>query len=346
MNLNFHKLNSQMHPLDEAAMRFAKARWDGIAKPVGSLGQLEELIIRIAGIQRGEPNIDKRGVLVLCADNGVCRQGVASTSAEITAVMAGFIAQKRSSVCVMARCAKADVIPVDMGMLSSVAEEAMLDRRVASGTADMTQGPAMTRKQAEQAIETGIELVRSCKERGYRILATGEMGIGNTTTSSAVASVLLSRDPFEMAGRGAGLSDEGLDRKITAIRRAIEVNRPDPEDALDVLAKLGGFDIAGLCGVFLGGALYGVPILIDGFISAVAALVAVRLCPNAGAYLLPSHASAEPAAKHVLDELRLLPILHANMRLGEGTGAVAVLPLLDMALAVYRELMTFADIGM
>jgi nicotinate-nucleotide--dimethylbenzimidazole phosphoribosyltransferase len=344
--MNVQKLNSQIRPLSETAMRAAKTRWDTIAKPVGSLGQLEELTIRIAGIQGGEPNLDKRAVLVLCADNGVCQQGVASTPAEITAVMAGFIAQKRSSVCVMARCANADVIPVDMGMFRTVAEKNLLDRRVASGTADMTSGPAMTRKQAEQAIEAGIELVRSCKEQGYRILATGEMGIGNTTTSSAIASVLLSRDPFEMTGRGAGLDDEGLERKISAIRRAIEVNQPDPEDALDVLAKLGGFDIAGLCGVFLGGALYGVPVLIDGFISATAALVAARLCPNANAYMLPSHASAEPAAKYVLDELRVLPILQANMRLGEGTGAVAVLPLLDMALAVYRELMTFADIGM
>ncbi|HWQ07209.1 MAG TPA: nicotinate-nucleotide--dimethylbenzimidazole phosphoribosyltransferase, partial [Feifaniaceae bacterium] len=334
--MNFQKLNNQIHPLSETAIRATKARWDSIAKPVGSLGQLEELTIRIAGIQGGEPNIDKRGVLVLCADNGVCRQGVASTPSEITAVMAGFIAQKRSSVCVMACYANADVIPVDMGMLRVLEEKNLLDRRLASGTADMTQGPAMTRAQAEQAIETGIELVRSCKEQGYRILATGEMGIGNTTTSSAVASVLLARDPFEMTGRGAGLSDEGLERKISAIRRAIEVNKPDPEDALDVLYKLGGFDLAGLCGVFLGGALYRVPVLIDGFISAVAALIAVRLCPNAGAYLLPSHASAEPAAQYVLDELRVLPILHANMRLGEGTGAVAVLPLLDMALAVYR----------
>ncbi|MEN6595013.1 MAG: nicotinate-nucleotide--dimethylbenzimidazole phosphoribosyltransferase [Clostridiaceae bacterium] len=344
--MNLQERNNQIHPLSETAIRATKARWDSIAKPVGSLGQLEELTIRIAGIQGGEPNIDKRAVLVLCADNGVCRQGVASTPAEITAVMAGFIAQKRSSVCVMACCANADVIPVDMGMLRVLEEKNLLDRRLASGTADMTQGPAMTRAQAEQAIETGIELVRSCKEQGYRILATGEMGIGNTTTSSAVASILLARDPFEMTGRGAGLSDEGLERKISAIRRAIEVNKPDPEDALDVLSKLGGFDLAGLCGVFLGGALYRVPVLIDGFISAVAALIAVRLCPNAGAYLLPSHASAEPAAQHVLDELRVLPILHANMRLGEGTGAVALLPLLDMALAVYRELMTFADIGM
>ena len=344
--MNLQERNNQIHPLSETAIRATKARWDSIAKPVGSLGHLEELTIRIAGIQGGEPNIDKRGVLVLCADNGVCRQGVASTPAEITAVMAGFIAQKRSSVCVMARCASADVIPVDMGMLRALNQKNLLDRRIAPGTADMTQGPAMTRAQAEQAIETGIELVRSCKEQGYRILATGEMGIGNTTTSSAVASVLLARDPFEMTGRGAGLSDEGLERKISAIRRAIEVNKPDPEDALDVLYKLGGFDLAGLCGVFLGGALYRVPVLIDGFISAVAALVAVRLCPNAGAYLLPSRASAEPAAQQVLDELRVLPILHANMRLGEGTGAVAVLPLLDMALAVYRELMTFADIGM
>ena len=345
--MDFTALNHQMPPLDAAAMRAAQTRWNSIAKPVGSLGKLEETVVKLAGIQgTASPAVSRRAVLVLCADNGVLKQGVASTPGEITAVMAGFIAEKRSSVCVMARLANADVIPVDMGMFRRVDAPGLLERRIAAGTADMTEGPAMTRAQAIKAIETGIELVKDCKARGYHLLATGEMGIGNTTTSSAVASGLLSRSPAEVTGRGAGLDDEGLTRKVAAIERAIEVNRPDPCDALDVLQKLGGFDIAGLCGVFLGGALYGVPVLVDGFISAVSALVAFRLCPNAVNVMLPSHISAEPAGKAVLDELRLLPLVTAGMRLGEGTGAVAAMPLLDMALAVYNELMTFADIGM
>lgn len=345
--MDFTLLNEQIPPLDAASMRAAQARWNSIAKPVGSLGQLEEAVVRIAGVQRtAAPSISKRAVLVLCADNGVLKQGVASTPGEITAVMAGFIAEKRSSVCIMARLANADVIPVDMGMFRRVDAKGLLDRRVAAGTADMTEGPAMTRAEAATAIETGMELVRDCKARGCTLLATGEMGIGNTTTASAVASVLLSRSPADATGRGAGLDDEGLTRKVAAIERAVEVNKPDPSDALDVLHKLGGFDIAGLCGVFLGGARYGVPVLVDGFISAVSALVAARLCPRAVYCMLPSHVSAEPAGKAVLDELGLLPLVTAGMRLGEGTGAVAAIPLIDMALAVYNELMTFTDIGM
>jgi nicotinate-nucleotide--dimethylbenzimidazole phosphoribosyltransferase len=191
-----------------------------------------------------------------------------------------------------------------------------------------------------------MELVRDFRSRGYDILATGEMGIGNTTTSSAVCAVLLGCPVIEVTGRGAGLSDEGLFRKLNAIERGISVNQPNPEDALDVLSKLGGFDIAGLTGVFLGGAVYRVPILIDGFISAVAALVAVRLCPRAGCAMFASHVSAEPAASLILRELQLKPLIQAEMRLGEGTGAVCALPLLDMALAVYNGMSTFSQIGM
>lgn len=328
-------------------MRASRERWDAVAKPAGSLGLLEALVTRLAGIKAGaEPRLDKRAALVLCADNGVLAQGVAQTPGEITAVMAQVIAAGRSAVGIMARLASADIIPVDMGMFRRVEAGNLLDRRVADGTADITRGPAMTRAQAERAVWIGVELVRDCKNRGYDILATGEMGIGNTTTSSAVASVLLGIAPEQATGRGAGLSDEGLLRKIDAIERAIAVNAPDPGNALDVLAKLGGFDLAGLCGVFLGGALYRVPVLVDGFISATAALVAARLCPDAANYMLPSHASAEPASELVLAALGLNPMLRAGMRLGEGTGAVAALPLFDMALAVYRELPLLSEIGL
>ena len=201
----------------------------------------------------------------------------------------------------------------------------------------------MTRAQAEQAVLTGAALVRTEQERGCTLLATGEMGIGNTTTSAAVACALLRQPARAMTGRGAGLSDAGLRRKRWAVDTALAVNRPDPADVLDVLHKVGGLDIAGLAGVFLGGALCHTPVLVDGFISSVAALVAARLCPACKDYMLGSHASEEPASRLVLSELGLRPFLYAGMRLGEGTGAVAVMPLLDMGLAVYREMATFED---
>ena len=345
--MNLDQLQKSIPAFDERAAASAEARWNSIAKPVGSLGLLERAVVTLAGTQGTEkPAIDKRAVLVLCADNGVTAQGVASTPPEITAVMTGFISQKRSSVCIMAKCAGAETIAVDMGMFHRVDVKNLLDRRIASGTADMTLGPAMTREQALSAIETGIALVKSCKEQGYQILATGEMGIGNTTTSSAVSAVLLGKSAAEMTGVGAGLDEAGLRRKIAAVETAISINKPDAKDPIDVLAKVGGFDIAGMVGIYLGGALYRMPIIVDGFISATAALAAARIWPEARQSMLFSHVSAEPASKTVLAALNAEPLIHAQMRLGEGTGAVALLPLLDMALAVYYDLMTFADIGM
>ena len=217
--------------------------------------------------------------------------------------------------------------------------------RIAAGTADFTTGPAMTRQQAVDAIAAGMGLVRAQKAAGVQLLATGEMGIGNTTTSSAVAAVLLGQPVERMTGRGAGLSDAGLARKLDAIRRGIARNQPDAADPLDVLSKLGGFDIAGLCGVFLGGALEGLPVLMDGFISGVAALCAVRLCPAAEKAVFASHCSTEPAARLVLEALGKAPLLTAGLHLGEGTGAVASIPLWDMALAVYRDCYSFTEGG-
>ena len=244
----------------------------------------------------------------------------------------------------MARTAHCDVVPVDMGMAGDPVP-GVADCRIAAGTADFTQGPAMTRAQAVEAVGRGIRLVQEQKAAGVQLLATGEMGIGNTTTSSAVAAVLLGQPVERMTGRGAGLSDEGLARKVDAICRGILRNEPDPTDPLDVLAKLGGFDLAGLCGVFLGGALEGVPVVMDGFISGVAALCAVRLCPAAAKAAFASHCSSEPAARLVLDALGKAPLLTAGLHLGEGTGAVASLPLWDMALAVYDHCYSFAEGG-
>ncbi len=330
---------------DESAMQTARERWNGIAKPIGSLGLLEESIVRIAGLT-GNPQVslNRRAAVVMCADNGVVAEGVTQTGQDVTALVAGNMTRQDSSVCRMAQVANTEVFPIDIGMANPAS--GVRDLHIRRGTANMTQEPAMSREEALHAIETGISLVGELKASGYRILATGEMGIGNTTTSSALMSVFLNVPPETVTGRGAGLSDAGLNRKISAIHRAIERNRPDAQDAVDVLHKVGGLDIAGMCGLFLGGAIHRVPILIDGFISAAAALTALRICPKSRCAMLAAHVSAEPSAMLALNALGLKPLITAEMRLGEGTGAVAALPLLDMALSVYDGMVTFGGIGM
>lgn len=342
--LDFNTLNQQIELPNEIAAQRCKAHWDGIAKPLNGLGCFEDMVVKIAALT-GKPmvRVDKRAVVVLCADNGVVAEGVTQTDASVTATMAGQIRDHHSSVCLMSASAGADVFAVDMGMLCHV--DGVGGCHIADGTGNIAVGPAMTVEQACRAIAYGMELVKGYAERGYELLATGEMGIGNTTTSSAVAAVLLDMPVEEVTGRGAGLSDAGLRRKCDAITRAIAVNGPDPDDALDVLAKLGGFDIAGMVGVFLGGALYRVPVLIDGLISSISALIAARLCPNSRCAMLASHTSAEPAAARILEELGLTAVLHAGMKLGEGTGAVCMMPLLDMVLSVYHNSAAFTDTG-
>lgn len=346
MNVDLNEINSRLTGLDEAAVKASLERWSLVAKPLKSLGALEGLVTRIAGIT-GEARFDigKRALVVMCADNGVIAQGVTQTDESITALVAADLAKGCSSANLMARVARADVIPVDVGVKYPPEAPGLVSRRVAAGTRDFTSGPAMTREQALRAIGVGIETARECREKGYRLIATGEMGIGNTTTSAAVAAVLLGCEPREITGRGAGLSDEGLKRKIAAIEKGIAVNCPDADDALDVLAKLGGFDIAAMAGLFIGGALARLPVVIDGVISAVGALVARRLCPGCAFAMIPSHMSAEPAAHRVFGELGLEPVIRAGMRLGEGTGALCLFPLLDMAMALYDGLV-FSDIGM
>jgi len=340
------ELIARIGPPDESARAAARSRWNACAKPLGSLGLLEAAIEEIAALTgSADVSLARKAVLVFCADNGVVAQGVTQTGSGVTAAVARQLALGRTSVCRMAAVAECRVVPVDLGIRDFSGCEGVLDRRVGNGTADLTEAPAMTRAQAERAILTGAELVREEAARGVRLLAAGEMGIGNTTTAAAVVCALLGLPAEKVAGRGAGLSDAALARKIAAIRRGIERNRPDAGDALDVLAKLGGFDLAGMCGAFLGGALYRVPVLIDGFPSAAAALCAQRLCPNAAKAMLASHVSAERAGRLVLDALGKAPLITAGMRLGEGTGAVAAMPLLDMALAVYRDAYTFAEGG-
>ena len=328
-------------PKDPRAEQAARAHWNNMAKPLGSLGVLEEDVIRIAALTgREQVRLDRRLLFVICADNGVVARGVSQSDASVTAAVAAALGRGESTVNAMAEQARCRVIPVDAGMAYPT-PPGVLPEKILPGTGDITLGPAMTRAECRRAIDLGIRLA----EEPADILLLGEMGIGNTTTSAAVASVLLGRSPAEMAGRGAGLSRAGLGRKIAAIHRAMEVNRPDPADPVDVLAKVGGLDLAVLCGICLGAAMRRVPVLLDGLITGAAALCAVGLCPEVRNALIASHVSAEPAARLLLEALELEPCISAGLRLGEGTGAVMALSLLDQALAVYHSGHTFGHLG-
>lgn len=328
---------------DQEAMKASEAHWDTIAKPLKSLGRLEEYVIQIAGMQRTpKVTLGKKALVVMCADNGVVAEGVTQSGQEVTAIVAENFLDTKSCAAIMCRETGTDIFPVDIGM--AVDTPRVEKRKIAYGTKNLAKEPAMTRGEAVRAIETGIQFAEELKEKEYGILATGEMGIGNTTTSSAISTVLLNIEPELVTGRGAGLSTEGLNRKIAVIKQAIALHKPDKNDPIDVLSKVGGFDIAGLTGVFLGGAANRIPVVVDGFISAVAALVAVRLCPAASDYILASHVSKEPAGTLLLDALGKKPALTCDMCLGEGTGAVALFPLLEMGLHIYHEMSTFEEI--
>ena len=289
----------RIRPPDEEAAAACRARWNRIAKPLYGLGVLEEMLVRIAAMQESaEIELEKKALVVFCADNGVVAEGVSQTGQETTAIVAENFIDGKSCAAIMCRRAGADLFPVDVGM--AVDTPRVEKRKLRRGTANMAQGPAMTREEALFAIGAGIRKAEELATAGYRILAAGEMGIGNTTTSSAIAAVMLSADPSEVTGVGAGLSAEGLRKKVSVIRKAIGVNRPDPEDPLDVLVKVGGFDIAALTGFFLGGAACRTSVVIDGFISAVAALLAARIAPASREYMLPSHISGEPATGMVM----------------------------------------------
>ncbi len=337
--------NLEIKKTDTSVIKKAKKNWDSIAKPLGSLGRLEELVIQMAGIF-GDENvrIDKRCALIACADNGVVAEGVTQADSVVTASVAREIAEGKSNINIMGNAANVDVYAVDVGMLYDAECGGIINRKVARGTKNIAQGPAMSKEQALQAVNTGISLVGEMKDKGYQIIVTGEMGIGNTTTSSALAAVLLDKDAAKVTGRGSGLTTEGLHKKIETINRAIAINNAAAQDdPLLLLSKLGGYDIAAMTGMFLGGAVYGLPVLIDGIISSVAALLAYRLVPACRDFMIATHITEEPAGMAILDMLGLKPVIHAGMYLGEGTGAVCMLPLLDIALDEYRYAHRFAD---
>ena len=329
---------------NEEAYKECLENWDKVMKPLGSLGRLEGLVADLAGIYGGGSfDISRRCVLVMCADNGVARQGVCQSDSLVTKVVAGQIALGKSNINAMARAAGADVYAVDMGMEEKSEVPSVMDLSVGKGTGDISMGPAMSFDQCMEAINNGRNLVKSLRFVGYELFLTGEMGIGNTTTASAIASVLLRAEPAQVTGRGAGLDDERYEKKIKVIEEAIRVNRPDSDNPLDILTKLGGFDIAGMVGVYLGGMENRVPVVIDGTISLVAACLAYMIEPSSRDFMIPSHISAEPATRLLFEKLDKHPVIDAGMRLGEGTGGVCILPLLDIALAEYNNAHRFGD---
>lgn len=332
--------------LDISSINKAKERFRHIAKPINGLGILEKNFVRIAGMQKtSNININKKALAVVCSDNGVVKKGVSQTGQEVTSIVARQIAEGKTIVCKMADCANTDIFVIDVGMIKDSNHKNIIRKKTAYSTNDISEKPAMTKIQAIKTIETGIEIVKDLKSQNYNIILTGEMGIGNTTTSSACASVLLNESVEKVTGKGAGLSDKMLKRKIEIIKKAIEINKPESDNPIDILHKLGGFDIAAMSGIFIGGAVYNIPIVIDGFISSVSAVIAGRICPKCINYMLASHCSDEPASKSLLKELNLQPVIYAQMCLGEGTGAVSVMPVYDMTAKIYNEMGNFSDMN-
>ena len=319
--------------------------WDGIAKPLDGMGRFETIIARIGAIiGTDEIDLTKKAIIIMCADNGIVEEGISQSGQEVTAAVARQMGKGLSSVGRMAVSIGADTIPIDIGMNHQAPIQGVLDRKIRCGTRNFRKEPAMTEEETVGAIMTGIEAVAVCRDEGYRILATGEMGIGNTTTSSAVAAALLQCDADTVTGRGAGLSDEKLVHKRQIIADAIEKYELAGADPFRILMTVGGLDIAGLAGVCIGGALYHIPVVLDGVISMTAALLADRIVPGTAKYLIASHKGKEPAVEVLMKELGAEPVIDGKMALGEGTGAVMMMALIDMALCIYHGRTLFSDI--
>jgi len=337
----------KIKPLDEGAMAQAQARQDQLTKPPGSLGRLEELSIQLAGIQgRVLPEVKHKAIVVMAGDHGVVAEKVGNWPQEVTAQMVYNFLRGGAGINVLGRQVGARIVVVDMGVAAELkANPQLVSRKVGLGTQNMALGPAMTAEQAVRAVENGIEVVTAEIDRGLDIVGTGDMGIGNTTASSAICAVMTGRPVAEVTGRGAGLTDEQLAHKVAVIERALATNHPDPGQPLDVLAKVGGFEIGGLAGVMLGAAARRIPVVVDGFISGAAALIATALAPGLKDYLIAAHLSAEAGHRILLEHLGLKPLLSLDMRLGEGTGAALGIFLAETAARILAEMATFAEAG-
>lgn len=345
LNAQLQTLITSIYDLDKESIGQIQRHLNSLTKPQGSLGQLETLAMQIGGIQgTSRPKIFKKAVLLMAGDHGVVEEGVSAYPQEVTPQMIYNIIAGGAAINVLARHAGAEVFCTDVGVAFPI-EGVIIHKRVANGTKNMTKGPAMTRQQALQALLMGAEVAEEKIRIGYNLLATGDLGIGNTTPSSAIVALLTNSAIELVVDRGTGLDDAGLIRKRQAIEKAIAINQPDPHDGLDVLTKVGGLEIAAIAGSILQAAASRVPIVVDGFISTAGALIAAKLAPKSTAFMIPSHGSAEIGHRKALAKLGLEPVLNLNMRLGEGTGAVLTFHLVEAALRILEEMATFADAG-
>lgn len=345
MGLLEEALNN-IKPLDEEAMKAAQERQNQLTKPAGSLGVLEEISVKLAGITGNVINdVDKKTVVVMAGDHGVTDEGVSAFPKEVTPQMVMNFVHGGAAINVLARHAGAQVVVVDVGVDAEIDNPSVISMKVKNGTDNFAKGPAMTRDEAVRALEVGIEVAYQQIDGGVKLLATGDMGIGNTTPSSAILLALTGKPVDGLVGRGTGIGNGDLDRKKKVIADAIDLLHPDKNDAIDVLAKVGGLEIAGLAGLIFGAASRRVPVIIDGFISSAAALVAGRISPMSANYMIASHVSVEPGHRLILEELGLKPMLHMDMRLGEGTGAALAMTLVEAATRIIKEMATFAEAG-
>jgi nicotinate-nucleotide--dimethylbenzimidazole phosphoribosyltransferase len=341
------RLISAIAAPDETAGAAIQRHLDSLTKPPGSLGRLEEIALRLAVIRGGAPpRVERPVIFTFAADHGVAAEGVSAYPQSVTAQMVENFLRGGAAVNVLARDARTRVVVADFGVASPVApSEALVRCRIGPGTASLARGPAMTREQAVESLDAGARLAETAIAEGADCLGTGEMGIGNTTAASAITAVITGMPAGTVTGRGTGIDEAAWRHKVAVVRRALEINRPDAADAVDVLAKVGGFEIGGLAGVILAGAAHRVPTIVDGFIATAAALVAVTLAPAARGALLAAHRSAEPGHAHALAHLGLVPYLDLSMRLGEGTGAALFIHLARAAARIYTEMATFKSAG-
>lgn len=345
--MQLNEIIAGIRPPDASTMREAKARLDELIKPIGSLGRIEDLAVQLAGIT-GQVfgDYSRKATIVFCADNGVYEEGVSAAPQSVTLMQSLNFGKGITGIGVLSKLSGSEVFVVDIGINSDVTSDGIINRKIRKGTSNLAKMPAMTREEALQAIAVGFEQAQSLHAAGYSVLGTGEMGLGNTTTASLVILALTGCTLEEAVGKGAGLSKEAFSRKKQVIQNALAMHHPNPQDPIDVLAKVGGFDIAGMVGAFLGAAYCRMPVVIDGIISAAAALVAQRLCANATHYMVPSHKSDEPGYAPAMRALSLSPYFHLDMRLGEGTGCPFAFLLIDAANRVIRDMATFAETSM
>ena len=340
----------RIEPLDEAAMQSARARQSTLTKPLRSLGVLEDLSVKVAGITRNQmPEIKEKVIITAAGDHGVADEGVSAYPREVTAQMIYNFLRGGAAINVLARHIGARVVVVDMGVAADIAIKSrtgnFVDKKIGYGTANMTKGPSMSYEDAERSIEAGIEVLEHEIEKGVSIVGVGDMGIGNTTPSSAIVAFITGAPVERVTGRGTGLDDGGLESKIKTIKKAIELNKPDRGDAIDILAKIGGFEIGGMAGVMLAAGAHRIPVVVDGFISGAAALITYELSPKIRDYLIASHLSVEAGHRAILDHLGIEPLFNLNMRLGEGTGAALGISLVEASCKILREMATFEEAG-